>query len=423
MEKQNEKEAAAIIINAVIGDALGTPLEGMTRAHLAAVFRRLDSYTDPEPALKNKLEKWRKPALYSSLSQFIILIALSTSRRGFQPELFKAHLEENETDDALPYGVFRHPGPVEKSIIAGNGAAPLSDARCIAYAIPLVVAREGAALQERELLALLSFFTTDPDTVAAALIYGFLLHRMLETPGFPLGSLVPAAAEITRELNGDLQQRPELVFNAGLNPLAMADSLSRYIALFGELQQASQPDAAEAVIIRHVNRTLATPITRATVHFPLALLPWTLFHTAHHAAAPEGILPATARQGGYTAAMTALTGALTAATNGLAATPELLIESLVNRKRLYALIRSISEGEARTQEAAEFLESEKSLTRKEQEELQAKLKHYRKKSPPVKDRAARERELTGHVVESWTKLDKAKWKKERKKQDKINNEK
>ena len=59
------------------------------------------------------------------------------------------------------------------------------------------------------------------------------------------------------------------------------------------------------------------------------------------------------------------------------------------------------------------------MKKKELEELKAKLKHVKKKqkkAPPT--RAEKEKELARHAVESWTKYDKARWKKERRRHDK-----
>ena len=67
----------------------------------------------------------------------------------------------------------------------------------------------------------------------------------------------------------------------------------------------------------------------------------------------------------------------------------------------------------------DFIRSEASLTGKEQEELKARLRHTKKKqrSGP-RTRAEKEKELARHVVESWTKYDRARWKKERQRHDK-----
>jgi hypothetical protein len=47
------------------------------------------------------------------------------------------------------------------------------------------------------------------------------------------------------------------------------------------------------------------------------------------------------------------------------------------------------------------------------EEYRARNKKEPKKQAPPKNRRDVESEMTKHVVESWTKIDKAKWRKER----------
>jgi hypothetical protein len=61
-----------------------------------------------------------------------------------------------------------------------------------------------------------------------------------------------------------------------------------------------------------------------------------------------------------------------------------------------------------------FFQSESSLTRKEIEEYQSKLKHYKKPEKLTNNRKTLEEKMAQHIVESWTKTDKAKWKKEKK---------
>ncbi|RPI89409.1 MAG: ADP-ribosylglycohydrolase family protein, partial [Spirochaetales bacterium] len=58
-----------ILLGALTGDALCTPLEGLSAGHIRSVLGHIGDYADPEPALKGKMDRWRKPALYSSLSQ------------------------------------------------------------------------------------------------------------------------------------------------------------------------------------------------------------------------------------------------------------------------------------------------------------------------------------------------------------------
>ena len=48
---------------------------------------------------------------------------------------------------------------------------------------------------------------------------------------------------------------------------------------------------------------------------------------------------------------------------------------------------------------------------KEREELNARLRHVKTKVKKPKDAGDRENRLNRHVVESWTKIDKAKWRK------------
>ncbi len=59
----------------------------------------------------------------------------------------------------------------------------------------------------------------------------------------------------------------------------------------------------------------------------------------------------------------------------------------------------------------DFISGEASLSAKETEEKNAKLKHVKIKIKKKKSRHEMEKELSNHVVESWTKFDRAKWRK------------
>ncbi|MCL2026341.1 MAG: hypothetical protein FWG92_06010, partial [Leptospirales bacterium] len=90
--------------------------------------------------------------------------------------------------------------------------------------------------------------------------------------------------------------------------------------------------------------------------------------------------------------------------------PAALIDGLVNRRRLLSIVEAIANGSASDRLIGEFMDSELSLTAKAFEEFKAKNKN---KEPKKKAKTGKV-ELP-HTVESWTKLDKAKWKKEKRK--------
>lgn len=114
-----------IIIGAAIGDALCSPLDGLGPGHIRSIFGRVREYLDPAPALKGRLDRWKKPALYTSISQTIMLILISAREDG-GPDMdrFLRSLEDNPPVEGNLYGAFRHPGPAERILIEKRVRGP-----------------------------------------------------------------------------------------------------------------------------------------------------------------------------------------------------------------------------------------------------------------------------------------------------------
>jgi hypothetical protein len=93
--------------------------------------------------------------------------------------------------------------------------------------------------------------------------------------------------------------------------------------------------------------------------------------------------------------------------------PDNLREDLANKKKIAGIIDLISSKSSRSEIIGILYDSEPGLTTKEMEEYRARNKKEPKKQTPPKNRRDVESEMTKHVVESWTKIDKAKWRKER----------
>jgi hypothetical protein len=130
---------------------------------------------------------------------------------------------------------------------------------------------------------------------------------------------------------------------------------------------------------------------------------------------PDRIIETAVREGGASSSLTAVSAALTTAYHEVQM-PEIYADSIVNKKRLSIIIGWIAEDKNRTSIIPEIYASEPGLTLKEIEEHKSKNKNNPvSKEKKVKSRGEMESVLSKHVVESWTKMDKAKWKKERNK--------
>ncbi|MCL1832994.1 MAG: hypothetical protein FWG49_00670 [Leptospirales bacterium] len=128
---------------------------------------------------------------------------------------------------------------------------------------------------------------------------------------------------------------------------------------------------------------------------------------------PENIYKKASAEGGAASSLTAISSAVTTAFYGLNI-PEEYLNSLINKKRIKNIIDILTDDNSRELIIDEIIRAEPKLTDKESEEFRAKNKGIAVVKKRKRDRADIEADMSKHIVESWTKHDKAKWKKERK---------
>ena len=413
-----------IMLSIIAGDALGTPLDGMSKGHIGACFGELSGFADPEPALRGKMDRWKKPGLYSSISQFMLLLGMSCLRKGPCIDPFLRCLSESPALAESGYGIFRWPDAVESDFIARckdrkKAAAPAGypSTRIIASLAPLAFRRAATHDMLAETTGFLRLFTADLKTLAAGLVHAFLLKTLSEGGSAgtdPVRSAASCASALADMIASDC---PSQIFAAGANPDALAAEVRWLAEILASVAGADSPGAAEGIICTHINRCIPGRITRATVNMPSALFPYAVAFTSFHRNDGQ-ILYRAAGEGGSSASFTAIVGSLAASCDKAASVPEELIQGLINRKKIVSIIGILTAGASDPALAEEFLGAEASLTHKAEEELRARTRHMKKK-PEKKSpsRANREEALTRHIVESWTKIDKAKWKKERKQRE------
>ncbi len=413
---------ASIIEHLVTGDALGTNYEGLSRGHVSAVFKEVKVFQDPEPALKGKLIRWRMPGLYSSISQMGLLHA-SLLASGSDVARIRDMIAGSPEPAGSDYGIFRNPGRCEQELItncrsgdpAGLPQSPVPCGRIIPSALPAAFFAKSPA----DCLALtagyVSLFTTNPDTAAGALAASSLVFSLLSGAHANRDMIWRLYLDTLETISEEVKSRPDTLFNAGINPLSLEESLKRFRMVAEAVPGTKDIRAAEDRICEKLNPGLKTPIRRASVNLPEALVPFSAFMASRvEAGAPSA---AAAAEGGMSPVLASLTAAFSAAADEEYREPP-FFSDLVNRKRVAAMAAAIAAGCISISYIDDFIESESSLTRKEIEERNARLKHEKKpdKKKKKSDRQRRD-DLTRHIVESWTKVDKARWKKEKMKQD------
>lgn len=409
-----------IIFSAIIGDASGYTLGGMKSAHIKAVFKGEEGYPDPAPALKGNMDRWRKPGLYSSITQFMLIAAASVEKDNFRAGRFVEAVKKAPEHPESEFSFFRGPGQAEQYLISAarvenkETIVPFtgSCARILPIAIPLLLGDNEQSLL-KDTLELVSFFTTNTTTAAYTFIFLQILRELSLAEG--KGRFSECAMESALKAAQVIDGAQNRIFDCGYNPDYFIESADIFIKLLQGVAAVRDMEKGEKLICESVNLRLKTPVTRCSVNLPEAILPFALLLselTEPHSAVYHNA----SREGGAASALASVSSALTTAFYGLDV-PDNLREEIANKKKITHMIELLASKSGRGEIIRVLYDSEPGLTSKEMEEYRGRNKKEPKKPGPQKSRKDVESELTRHVVESWTKIDKAKWRKERNKHE------
>ncbi len=420
------KAIREIILGGVIGDALGTPLEGLSRGHIRAVFKTIASFIDPQPALKNKMHRWRKPGFYSSISQVMLLCALSTrahKREGISG-LF-ALLARLPSVAGSQTGILRHPGRAEigllSRLVRESGSPWRPSEEPSARAIPIVAPAALLDGADKDICLgaarLCLLFSSESCSIAGCIIHSLLMQGCAETNRKEQGNVLGLAIEIAGRIRTRIDEAPEKFFNLGANPETLHRATTLYLKIFNGLAAAHDRESAERLICANAAAVMKIPPAHATVDHPLCLLPFAVFISGTRSD-PEDILSAAAAEGGSSAVLCSLCGEIAGATRSTDWAHHALMRDLANKRRIIGIVEAIASEKITEPILADFLSAEAALTAKEIEEHAARNKHNPRKEKPTSSRKDAERRIAQTVAESWTKADKARWKKEKSRYDK-----
>ncbi|MBN1531903.1 MAG: hypothetical protein JXA20_04515 [Spirochaetes bacterium] len=410
-----------ITMGTIIGDALGSGVDGLGKGHIRAIFGGIAGYIDPARGLKGKMERWRMPGLYTSLGQLLLITAMSAGMHRRAPQGIVRHLQEliGRMPGAgdVDHGIFRSPDFIERRFInASAGTAESSipsipGLRLLPLAASLLPLRTD---RETAILTLISSFTRDPATAAGALLFGRILELLCGDDTPPEGTLLFEAAIVAAgDCSSAVREAHHRVFDAGINSDSLLRSLELYGILCSGVKDARSLASAEEFLCAQVNPLLTNPVRRATVNHPFLALPFVLSLCTIMSHDPHGMLFTVAAEGGAASPCTALAGALLGALHGIDAFTPVLRDTLVNKQRIQSIAASLQRGAVTADDIDRFITAEAQLTKKEAEERRARMKHAPKRERPRPSDRRRESDLARPVIESWTKLDRARWKREK----------
>ncbi len=414
-----------ILLGSITGDALGAPLDGMGEAHIRSVFKSVDEYIDPMPALKGKPDRWKKPGLYTSTTQLLLSLSVALNdekicRSDMLENLFTTISESGETLT----GHLRHPTStiiqafrrMENAEDQSTSHFTTGDILPLLPAL-LVLKKTGDETFITSVTSFVSFFSHNPWVLASSLIASSLYFSIYSSTGSgELNTVVTDAIESANRAENLSETFSHLIFNSGWNPDTVIDCIRQTHDLLVRIQGSTHIEQAAQYIVQSINANQKTPVTRPTVNHPISVLCWPCAYALHSNSVQEYMFRI-AETGGSTGIFVPVAGALYGMYCGSSMIPSHLIENLINRKRILGLVESINTMKVTSAELDAFLQNESSLTRKEEEERGSRFRRTPEKKPRKRTKKENMDELSRHVVESWTKYDKAKWKKQKKKID------
>ncbi len=389
-----------ILHSIIVADALASPLDTLSAEHIRNVFGTIHDYTDPTPALKNKLHLWKKPALYTALSQYCIVLAAINAQQNTYVHQHISNFISSLGDSSH---VFRHPQGLLQHLQSSYDA-PTAE---LLMLIPALF-----FLHKQNPNSIIQFILShnkNAATCAASLFVYIILEKIIMRQLSALDStLLNQTAQDTFQF---VQLHSVHFFNNGGNPQNIIEATKDLHAMMLNLPLESDETHYTGYCIPFASRWSKNEYTRLTVNHPFTLLPLALY--CLHTGKKESLLYSSIHEGGKISLLTPLVAILATAMYGYQVIPQNLVDNIVNKKRISQFLESLQNNSLSMSYLSEFFHNEEKLTQKESEEHESKLKHIKSKHTGKNKDKDKYTSTTKHVVESWTKLDKAKWKKER----------
>ena len=422
-----KEKIKGMLFGTIIGDTIGTPFDGLSRGHIGSTFKKIDGFLDPAPALKNRIYRWKKPGLYSSLSQFMILLSLIFSRKKtLNKSKFIDFIQECKDLGETAEHIFRYTGTMEKSFIERTRFSDrfmnmpvysVPSARVAPIIVPPILINSNSKKEFiHSVVSFCNLFNRNIFALSGSLVLGVILRKLFIKHNNDINIISIAVDEIDILYN-DIKKISPSIFDLQVNPDTLQEAIEKFSVIMRIIKKINNSNNTEEMIYKEANRFLKTPVKRATVSHPICIIPYALHLSQMGMTDPANLFFSSVKEGGSTSILCSISGLIMGSIFGADWIPDNLIQELVNRKRIVSIINSISHRKATNEIIDNFIFSEAALTKKESEELHAKTKHLKTKKPK-RSRTDMERELSAHVVESWTKKDQAQWKKEKKKRAK-----
>lgn len=399
----------------IICETLTLPFDGMSSGHIKTHFDTINEFTDTASALKNKMHLWQKPALYSCISQTILLISSLTTIKDMNPQTVLNIIETNNTIENYNYSFLRNPDFLLKRTIDNASSSPHENENIESLILPLTSAAqriffpiENASILN-SILEYILFFTSNEETIVFSIFMNFLIEALTKpTPGNFLDLSIISADETILFC----EDNQPLFFEKKINPDNIISFAKTIKNLFLDLIK--DPSNYNNIILNYLNSQTKNNVTRITVEKCISVIPHAIIIASGNV---QENLQSIIKKGGSSKYTSAYYGALSSFQNMNDIYPKTLTETIINKNNLFDFIDKITNSKIKFSDVNSFFESEIPLTKKMIDELNSHNKKGKNivKKKTKKKYLSKHEQLSRHVVESWTKVDKARYVKEKRK--------
>jgi ADP-ribosyl-[dinitrogen reductase] hydrolase len=321
------------------GDALGAPLEGLSRDRIRRYCGEVRGYLDTQPTWPGRLGRAHLRGLYTDDTQQALLIAdVLVESRGFDPEAARRkYLEMARPVPGLPRGAHRStrgnfraaldrmaagtPALEAGVTSAGNGAAMR------VAPIGLWYAADPDGLRRAAIQASLQTHTDARGisaAVAVAYLVGHLAANAVPGPGEALAAL-RATRAFTQEAEAALSDE----YGLGRNGHGPLPCFSAGLLVLEGLWEAPVWDVMRAIVIEANRQQPERPVTSPSDRFAGASVTTAIYLALQSPSFQEAVVRAV-NLGGDTDTLGAITGALAGARWGAGAIPQPWLDGLAN---------------------------------------------------------------------------------------------
>ncbi len=348
------ERARGCLLGQAVGDALGAPIEGLSRERIVRHFGQVRDYLDASQLRAARPGRAHLPGLYTDDTQQALLIAeVLAQKRGYEPETARArYVELARPALGLPRGAHRSLGGNFRAALdrmanghqtletgvpsAGNGAAMRI------APIGLWYAGDPQALRTAAIQASLQTHA-DARAISAAVAVAFLAGYLATHAAGSAAEQHVALQEVcafTQEAEEILCRDLSLPTRGGEpRPPRFSAALSRLEQLWN-----SPPwDVMRTIVIEANRQQPAQPVTSPGDPFAPASVAAAIYLALHAASFEEAVLEAV-NLGGDSDTVGAIAGALAGARWGVGAIPQRWLEGLANRDGLLALAEALAGG-------------------------------------------------------------------------------